>query len=113
MEFIYTRRTSGFEAGKQYRHPRFFERPDHRATSVVIEGDYPHIRDAYEAADVPVSGEKAKAATKASTEPEIAADSERDALAAEYEERFGKKPGRMNTETIREKLEAADEDGDQ
>ncbi len=57
--------------------------------------------------------EKQKPATTAPAEPESAADSERDALAAEYEERFGKKPGRMNTETIRDKLEAAGEDGDQ
>ncbi|RUR52701.1 hypothetical protein [Vreelandella populi] len=39
-------------------------------------------------------------ASKASAE-----DEERDALAAEYEERTGKKPGRMKAETIREKLD--------
>ncbi|SEN65083.1 hypothetical protein [Halomonas caseinilytica] len=54
MEFVYTTRTSGFESGKQYRNPRFFDRPDPKATSVVIEGEWPAIKAAYEKADVKV-----------------------------------------------------------
>lgn len=110
MEFVYTRRTSGFEEGKQYRHPGFFVRPDPVATSVVIDGDYPEIRKAYEALNVPVSTEKAQSQTKGQDGEENTSDDERDALAAEYEERTGKKAGRMKADTLREKLDELNEE---
>lgn len=54
MELIYTTRTAGFEQGKQYRNPQFFDRPE-PAKSVVLEGDFPHVQRAYEAAGVKVT----------------------------------------------------------
>lgn len=70
QELIYTTRTTGFEQGKQYRNPHFFDRVE-KTRSVVIEGDYPDIKAAYEAAGVKVQTEgsgsqEKKATTKAS-----------------------------------------------
>lgn len=56
--YVYTKRDSGFLAGCQYRNPRFFERPYPDATKVEVEGDYPHIVEAYKAAGVEVVGGK-------------------------------------------------------
>lgn len=54
--YVYTKRDSGFQGGRQYRNPRFFERPYPDATKVEVEGDYPHIIAAYKAAGVEVVG---------------------------------------------------------
>lgn len=54
MELIYTTRNSGFEPGKQYRNPRYFDRVE-PATSVVLDGDFPAVHAAYESAGVPVT----------------------------------------------------------
>lgn len=64
MELIYTTRESGFETGKQYRNPLYFDRIE-KCTSVLLDGDFPAVQKAYEAAGVPVSvvGEVAKAKT--------------------------------------------------
>lgn len=64
--YVYTRRESGFEHGKDYRNPRFFERPYPDAESVEVEGDYPEIVKAYKEAGVAVVGRKgpSKAAVK-------------------------------------------------
>lgn len=110
MELIYTRRRTGFEPGKHYRNPRYFDRPEQAATSVVLDGDYPNIAQAYKALSVPVHAAQAESKAKPQPEPEKPADDERDALAAEYEERFGSKPHhKMKAETIREKLAEAEE----
>lgn len=55
MELIYTTRRSDFDPRKHYRNPEYFERVDRRADAVVIEGDYPNIKKAYEAAKVKVT----------------------------------------------------------
>lgn len=55
MELIYTTRDTGFEPGKNYRNPRYFDRIE-QASSVVLDGDFPEVRKAYEAAGVPVTG---------------------------------------------------------
>lgn len=54
MELIYTKRDTGFEAGKNYRNPTYFDRIE-KATSVVMDGDFPAVRAAYEDAGVPVT----------------------------------------------------------
>ena len=64
MELIYTTRRSGFEPGKHYRNPRFFVAPEHGATRVVIEGDYPTIASAYEGAGVSVKKPEAPKRTR-------------------------------------------------
>jgi len=53
MELIYTTRVTGFEQGKQYRNPHFFDKVE-KVGSVVIEGDYPAIKAAYETAGIKV-----------------------------------------------------------
>ena len=55
MELIYTTRDTGFEPGKNYRNPRYFDRIE-QASSVVLDGDFPEVRKAYEAAGVSVTG---------------------------------------------------------
>ena len=55
MELIYTTRNADFEPGKQYRNPTYFDRVE-PADSVVLDGDFPAVREAYEAVGVPVTG---------------------------------------------------------
>jgi hypothetical protein len=111
---IYTR-SSERKPGVCYRNPERFIGPIRAATRVVLDGDYPNIAKAYEAIGVSVSkpaqAPQAEPEAKAQPEPEQPADDERDALAAEYEDRFGSKPHhKMKAETIREKLAEADEE---
>lgn len=76
MELTYSARKSGFEAGKNYRNPRHFARPE-KADSVVVEGDYPEVVKAYEAIKVPVktvAAPKPKQAAKAEAKPDAKAD---------------------------------------
>lgn len=53
MELIYTTRLMGFEPGKNYRNPRYFDRVE-QADSVLLDGDFPLVREAYEAVGVSV-----------------------------------------------------------
>lgn len=107
MIIEYTKRASGFEQGVSYRNPQYYASPE-RCESVVLDGDYPGIKADYEAIGVKVEVKGAPAEEEAVSEQDE--PSERDLLAAEYEERFGKAPhGKMKTETLREKLEQADE----
>lgn len=80
MELIYSRRRSGFETGKHYRNPRFFDRPEHGAESVIIEGEEPVVAAAYEAVGIPIKrtaqAPQAEPAPKAQPEPEKAAESD-------------------------------------
>ena len=107
MIIEYTKRAQGFEQGVSYRNPQYYASPE-RCESVVLDGDYPGIRADYEALGVKVETKGAPPKEDAVSEQD--GPSERDLLAAEYEERFGKAPhGKMKTETLREKLEQADE----
>ncbi|OQS32987.1 hypothetical protein [Chromobacterium haemolyticum] len=54
MNLIYTSRTEGFEPGGLYRNPRFFQGPEKGVSSVLVEGDWPEIVEAYRAFEVPV-----------------------------------------------------------
>lgn len=74
MELIYTTRRSGFEPGKHYRNPRYFDRPEQAATSVVLDGDYPNIAQAYKAFNVPVHASQSETKAKPQAEPEKPAD---------------------------------------
>lgn len=53
MEVVYTTAPKR-EADKVYRDPRQFFGPIRAATSVTVEGNYPEIRQAYEALRIPV-----------------------------------------------------------
>ena len=70
MELIYTTRSQGFEPGTHYRNPRFFDRPEHGATRVVVEGDYPSIASAYEAVGVAVKTPPRAPQPKPKAEPQ-------------------------------------------
>lgn len=59
MKVIYTNDTKR-EAGVVQRSPELFYGVISKATEVIIEGDYPHILEAYEAAGIKVSTEVEK-----------------------------------------------------
>lgn len=111
MELIYTTRTTGFEPGKKYRNPRFFAGPERAAKSVVIEGDWPQVKAAYEKREVDVKVvERGKPAKAEDGKPQgdETPDADREELVKAYEEKFGKAPaGNMKTENIRKKLDEA------
>ena len=59
MELIYTAQTSGFDDGKRYRNPAYFDRPEPGVTKVTIVGDWPDVAKAYGAVEgVDVAKEK-------------------------------------------------------
>lgn len=54
MELVYSTQTSGFDAGKRYRNPQHFERPELGVTRVLVIGDWPRVVAAHEAVGVDV-----------------------------------------------------------
>lgn len=53
-ELIYSQQSSDFIAGRAYSNPRFFTTPRADVSKVLLVGDWPKIRAAYEALNVPV-----------------------------------------------------------
>lgn len=64
MELIYTTRNIGFEPGKHYRNPRYFDRIEQGATTVIVDGDWPVVVAAYEKSGVEVKVIGAEQAAK-------------------------------------------------
>ena len=59
MRIIYTAQKSGFEAGIDYRHPKWFTKPQPNGQAeITIVGDWPAVKSAYEAIGVKVMGDK-------------------------------------------------------
>lgn len=54
MELVYSNQLGDFDASKRYRNPDLFRSVERGVTKVVIVGDYPEIKDAYEAAEIEV-----------------------------------------------------------
>lgn len=54
MNLIYTCRSEGFEPGGHYRNPRYFQGPEKGVASVLVEGDWPEVVEAYQALEIPV-----------------------------------------------------------
>lgn len=54
MELIYSQQAGDFIKGRAYSNPRFFSTPRAGVTKVLLVGDWPKIRAAYEALGVPV-----------------------------------------------------------
>jgi hypothetical protein len=54
MEVIYSAQRDGFEAGKVYRNPRYFDAPMGNETKVIVCGDWPDVASAYRDAGVEV-----------------------------------------------------------
>ena len=54
MEVIYSAQRDGFEAGKVYRNPRYFEKADPRVTKAIVCGDWPDVALAYREAGAEV-----------------------------------------------------------
>lgn len=48
MKIIYAEKSTGIDEDASFQNPKYFERVDGKATSVVIYGDYPEIEAAYE-----------------------------------------------------------------
>ncbi|OTG85535.1 hypothetical protein B9T31_12145 [Acinetobacter sp. ANC 4558] len=47
MKIIYAKKSTGINEDGLFMNPKYFERPDSNASSVVIYGDYPEIKAAY------------------------------------------------------------------
>lgn len=128
MRYHYTnvQPEGGFDRKTKYRNPDYFDgQPERDATIVLVAAGYTAIVDAYKKAGIAVSFEDHKeenAEDKQENDIDITADgiteySEEDApsvqellensaecsieeLKAQYEQRFGKKAGRMNKDTL-------------
>jgi chromosome segregation ATPase len=48
MKIIYAEKSTGINEDASFQNPKYFERAESRATFVVIYGDYPEIKAAYE-----------------------------------------------------------------
>lgn len=93
MHVIYTTRTSGFERGKHYRNPEHFGRIEPRAEVVTVEGSYPAVVAAYEAADIEVEVIGVEQSPANDDEQQRRAE-----LMDAIEQATGKRPG-VNTKT--------------
>jgi len=59
MRIIYTAQKGGFEAGIDYRHPKWFTKPQPNGQAeITIVGDWPAVKSAYEGIGVKVIGDK-------------------------------------------------------
>lgn len=54
LEIIYSQQASDFIEGRAYSNPRYFTTPRSNVSKVFIVGDWPAVREAYEALGVPV-----------------------------------------------------------
>ena len=54
MQVIYGQSHPAHKGRRTWRNARLFNGVEPKATAVFLDGDYPHIRKAYEAAGVPV-----------------------------------------------------------
>ena len=54
MKIIYAQKSTGIDEDGSFQNPKYFDRPDVNATSVLIYGDYPQIKEAYDALGVEV-----------------------------------------------------------
>lgn len=54
FELIYSQQSTDYMPGKAYANPRHFSTPREGVTKVYLVGDWPLVREAYEAIDVPV-----------------------------------------------------------
>lgn len=94
MKVVYTQ-SPGHEKGVCYRLPKPFFGVIAGATEVVVDGDYPHIVEAYERAGKSVS-------KPGDSDPDE--DERRQFLLDEIERLDGKRPGpRSKTETLEQK----------
>lgn len=58
MKIIYAKKSTGINEDGSFQNPKYFDHPDSTATSVVIYGDYPDIKDAYEKLGISVEVRK-------------------------------------------------------
>ena len=54
MEVTYSAQRTGFEPGKVYLNPKYFEGVHPGATRVILIGDWPRVKAAYDAQGIPV-----------------------------------------------------------
>ena len=89
---VYSTQERDFVSGFVYRNPRYFERPLGSPDKVIIIGNFPKIRAAYEALDVEV--ETVSAGTKLRPAGKIAPPQPNSTVKpSEDEPRIGKGPG--------------------
>ena len=123
MRYHYTniQPEGGFDRKTKYRNPEYFDgNPERDATFVLVAEGYTTIVDAYKNAGIAVCfdteespllaagvgpQEDGSAGDEAGSDDDASGDESIKALRAQYEQRFGKKPGRMNKDTIIAALE--------
>lgn len=69
-EIVYSSQRRGFQPGRIYKNPRYFDgvlAPG--ATSVIVVGNWPNVVTAYEAAKIPVTKVSANATKLPDTKP--------------------------------------------
>lgn len=54
MKILYTTKYQDIPAGLSVRNPHYFEKPEQGVKAVYIDGDYPHIVQAYQVLDADV-----------------------------------------------------------
>lgn len=64
IELIYSTQATDYAAGRAYSNPRFFSTPRSGVSKVLLVGDWPNIRAAYEAIGIPVERVDAEAVTE-------------------------------------------------
>ncbi|SPL69155.1 hypothetical protein KPC_0333 [Acinetobacter stercoris] len=60
MKIIYAQKSAGIDEDGLFQNPKYFERPDSNATSVIVYGDFPEIKAAYSALNVEVEERQLK-----------------------------------------------------
>ena len=123
MRYHYTnvQPEGGFDRKTKYRNPEYFDgNPERDATFVLVADGYTPVVEAYKKAGVAVCFDTEEspllAASVGPQEPgpvgnevdgddATAGEGSIEYLRAQYEQRFGKKPGRMNKDTIIAALE--------
>lgn len=133
---VYSAQTSGFEPGFAYRNPKYFQKPLGDPETVIVVGNWPAVKAAYEAAGAKVQvvapgtplrtpgkiDPPSQSQSGAPTDPldhdgngkkggSKAPDGDKDELAAlraEYAEKLGKKPfNGWDAAKLREKIAEA------
>lgn len=87
IELIYSTQATNYAKGRAYSNPRFFSTPRQDVSKVLLVGEWPNIRKAYEALNIPVERVDVEAVTELPAEAAAKAAPPADlvdAIKAEY-----------------------------
>lgn len=71
MEIVYSAQRSGFEPGRVYMNPKYFDQVHPGATRVVIIGNWPKVKRAYEEHGIPVYSSYINEPAAAAINPDV------------------------------------------